>query len=558
MHSRARGDGGSGDLAQLSEESGGAADRQRDDHRLLPLRALPLRRHPLHPRRQVTEYSGVTRELLRSFSRFRGFAGQAAGGGGHRGIVQVFNATTGTVMRLLTAIQSRRTHLSGGAAQAHAFDRRVRAWRLKGGKCVCGIHSRVTRAACSMRPRMAAGQQPPSKTWSACGSAPHGGGLPKYVNSGVGGDGSAQRAGQCHCRAASQVAQPLPAVLPKVTPLLASPLPACIAPPCLHRPSLLASHLPACIAPPCLHRTSLLASHLPACIAPPCLHRPSLLASPLPACIAPPCLHRPSLLASHLPACIAPPCLHRTSLLASHLPACIAPPCLHRPSLLASPLPACIASPCLHRPSLLASPLPACIAPPCLHRPSLLASHLPACITPPCLHRTSLLASHLPACIAPPCLHRTSLLASHLPACIAPPCLHRPSLLASHLPACINPPCLHALAVPLYPFLLCAWQVPSAIASRPPASTSLHSPTQLVPNPRYSTCLIPILHMVLDLRAQHIAATTKLQQGVPQVVGAEAHALAELAELQGFVLPLLRTHHHCCMKDEVAFLSCAA
>ncbi|CAI5476440.1 unnamed protein product [Closterium sp. Yama58-4] len=31
-------------------ESGGAADRQRDDHRLLPLRALPLRRHPLHPR----------------------------------------------------------------------------------------------------------------------------------------------------------------------------------------------------------------------------------------------------------------------------------------------------------------------------------------------------------------------------------------------------------------------------------------------------------------------------------------------------------------------------
>ncbi|CAI5476448.1 unnamed protein product, partial [Closterium sp. Yama58-4] len=66
---------------------------------------------------------------------------------------------------------------------------------------------------------------------------------------------------------------------------------------------------------------------------------------------------------------------------------------------------------------------------------------------------------------------------------------------------------------------------------------------KLVPNPRYSTFLIPILHMVLDLRAQHVAATPKLQQGfhmLAQVVGAEAHVLAELAELQGFVLPLLR------------------
>ncbi|CAI5971765.1 unnamed protein product [Closterium sp. NIES-64] len=119
----------------------------------------------------------------------------------------------------------------------------------------------------------------------------------------------------------------------------------------------------------------------------------------------------------------------------------------------------------------------------------------------------------------------------------------------------------------------------NAIAVLPVKSLSLFLQfcQKLVPNPRYSTCLIPILHMVLDLRAQHIPATTKLQQGVPpptlpsfhppllpqfymlaQVVGAEAHALAEQAELQGFVLPLLRTHHHCCMEDEVALLSCAA
>ncbi|CAI5499462.1 unnamed protein product [Closterium sp. Naga37s-1] len=126
--------------------------------------------------------------------------------------------------------------------------------------------------------------------------------------------------------------------------------------------------------------------------------------------------------------------------------------------------------------------------------------------------------------------------------------------------------------------------------------------SRLVPNPRYSTCL----HMVLDLRAQHIAATPK---GVPhartggggggacfrlfipflfpflafpqfhmlaQVVGAEAHALAELAELQGFVLPLLSASTAATataqadaiaaaaalqggtVEDDLAVLSCAA
>ncbi|GJP71111.1 hypothetical protein CLOP_g1964 [Closterium sp. NIES-67] len=85
----------------------------------------------------------------------------------------------------------------------------------------------------------------------------------------------------------------------------------------------------------------------------------------------------------------------------------------------------------------------------------------------------------------------------------------------------------------------------NAIAVLPVKSLSrfLQFCRKLVPNPRYSTFLIPILHMVLDLRAQHVAATPRLQQGfhvLAQVVGAEAHALSELAELQGFVLPLLR------------------
>ncbi|CAI5971751.1 unnamed protein product, partial [Closterium sp. NIES-64] len=55
----------------------------------------------------------------------------------------------------------------------------------------------------------------------------------------------------------------------------------------------------------------------------------------------------------------------------------------------------------------------------------------------------------------------------------------------------------------------------NAIAVLPVKSLSrfLQFCRKLVPNPRYSTFLIPILHMVLDLRAQHVAATPTLQQG---------------------------------------------
>ncbi|CAI5977808.1 unnamed protein product [Closterium sp. NIES-65] len=180
--------------------------------------------------------------------------------------------------------------------------------------------------------------------------------------------------------------------------------------------------------------------------------------------------------------------------------------------------------------------------------------------------RPPLRATHLPACNAPPCVHRTSLRASHLPACIAPPCLHRTSLRASHLPACIAPPCLHRLSVPLYPFSLCASQG-SLCHCIPRHSTSLHSPTQLTtlpfppapalppntlvqpppPHPPFEQ-VVPhggaggggggaFLFISINLPTRFPFFSPPQFHMLAQVVGAEAHALAEL---QGFVLALLR------------------
>ncbi|CAI5971755.1 unnamed protein product [Closterium sp. NIES-64] len=184
--------------------------------------------------------------------------------------------------------------------------------------------------------------------------------------------------------------------------------------------------------------------------------------------------------------------------------------------------------------------------------------------------RPPLRATHLPACNAPPCVHRTSLRASHLPACIAPPCLHRTSLRASHLPACIAPPCLHRLSVPLYPFSLCASQG-SLCHCIPRHSTSLHSPTQshhhiytpavtlkapVTVTPHHPSSPLPTLHTLLvphggaggggggaflfisiNLPTRFPFFSPPQFHMLAQVVGAEAHALAEL---QGFVLALLR------------------